>query len=91
MADIGFKPYRADPDLWIREKFKKDGTEYFEYVLIYVEDLPCISTKPQDIMETISSLYRLKEDLITGKKYDKPYIYLGTETGQHKFPEGETE
>ena len=31
LHDIGFKPTKADHDVWIRPAVKSDGTEYYEY------------------------------------------------------------
>jgi hypothetical protein len=36
-------------------------------------------------MESISALYRLKEDSKTGKKFGSPDRYLGATAGTHKF------
>ena len=32
MADLGFFPSKADPDVWLRGATKKDGSAYYEYV-----------------------------------------------------------
>ena len=34
MLHIGFKSCLADPDVWMREAKKSDGTPYWEYVLL---------------------------------------------------------
>ena len=39
LHDIGFKPMKADPDVWIRPVVKLDGTEYYEYIMCYVDDI----------------------------------------------------
>eukprot|EP00957_Ditylum_brightwellii_P153339 11670140-Ditylum_brightwellii.AAC.1 len=67
MHDLGFKSCNADPDLWIKPGVKNDGTKYWEYVLIYVDDTLCMSHTPGVVMGCISKLYRLKEDPKTGK------------------------
>ena len=33
-----FTPYLSDPDVWMSPDKKTDGTEYWEYVLVYVDD-----------------------------------------------------
>ena len=35
---LGFKSYKTNPDVKMRESFKDDGTKYFEYVKLYVYD-----------------------------------------------------
>ena len=85
MYDLKFQSCRADPDVWYRAATKADGTKYYEYVLIYVDDILTISEVPKDVMETLSRLYRLKEDPTTGKKYDRPTRYLGADIGHYYF------
>ena len=43
LHDIGFKPMKADPDVWIRPAVKPGGTEYYEYIMCYVDDIDTIS------------------------------------------------
>jgi hypothetical protein len=62
-----------------------DGFTYWEYVLIYVDDLLVVSHQANEIMENISALYRLKEDPKTGKCFGKPDHYLGSTVGTCTF------
>ncbi len=39
LHSMDFKPTLADPDVWIRPASRPDGYEYYEYVLVYVDDL----------------------------------------------------
>ena len=41
-VELGFKSTLADPDVWIRAAIKPDGEKYYEYILVYVDDLLCI-------------------------------------------------
>ena len=43
MNFLGFKSSQGDPEVWMREAVKADGTQYWEYVLIYVDDCLGIS------------------------------------------------
>jgi hypothetical protein len=50
---IGFFPYKAEPDIWMRKK----GNLY-EYIAVYVDDLSIAMKNPKeliDIMEIITS------------------------------------
>jgi hypothetical protein len=87
MNDAGFKPCLADPDVWMRPAVKKNGDECYDYVLIYVDDLLVCSVDPYAIMETLSKVYRLKEDPKTKKKWDLPTQYLGANMGQYSVDE----
>ena len=64
------------------------GLTYWEYVLIYVDDILVISEKPTPVMETLEKLYRLKTDPHTGGKYDVPDVYLGTGVGNFNLRMG---
>jgi len=69
MWALGFTSCIADPDVWLRPQIKPDGQEYYEYVLIYVDDIMCMSHKAKDIMLDISKLYKLKEPPAEPKTY----------------------
>ena len=38
MNFLGYKLIQGDPALWMWEAIKDDGTQYWEYVLLYVND-----------------------------------------------------
>ena len=54
------------------------GERYWEYVLIHVDDLLVASRRATEIMESISQIYKLKENQATKKCYGPPEMYLGT-------------
>jgi len=56
----------------MRAAIKPDGTEYYEYVLCYVDDVLAISQDPMRTIEGIQSMFKLKDD-----KAEPPDIYLG--------------
>ncbi|KAI2506386.1 Reverse transcriptase (RNA-dependent DNA polymerase) [Fragilaria crotonensis] len=74
LYDIGYKPTRADPDVWIRPATKVSGFEYYEMVLVYVDDILCISADPKATMHGIQGTFKLKDD-----KIEKPETYLGAQ------------
>lgn len=39
LDEIGFNSSHADPDVWLRPAKKPDGKEYYEYVIMYVDDI----------------------------------------------------
>jgi Reverse transcriptase (RNA-dependent DNA polymerase) len=57
LRDFGFQSCLADPDVWYKPATKSDGTEYYEYVLVYVDDLLHISHEPKKLIQG------LQEDL----------------------------
>ncbi len=72
LDNIGFKSSIADPDVWMRAAVKQDGEQYYEYILVYVDDILCISHEPLIPMKEITSTLRFKKDKIA-----PPEMYLG--------------
>ena len=74
MDHLGFKPCKADPDLWMRPAVKpSDGSEYWEYVLLYVDDALAISHRPKEVLEKEIGKYWILKPSSIGP----PKIYLG--------------
>ena len=70
---LGFESFLEDPDIWRREATKPDGQEYYEYVLLNVDDCLVISHKPEaTLRKEIVKHFRLKEESIGA-----PSQYLG--------------
>ena len=51
--DLVYMPTKADPDVCINPAVKPDGSEYYEIVLCYVDDVLTIS---DDLMKTIDGV-----------------------------------
>ena len=49
LKKLGFKPPKADPDVWM--SLAKDGTCY-EYIAVYVDDLAIAAKDPKEICDT---------------------------------------
>ena len=43
MRHLGFKSSLADPDVWMQEAATAKGSEYWEYILIYTDNVLVIS------------------------------------------------
>ena len=56
----------------MRPVVKPGGYQYWEYVLCYVDDILCISHKPEETMKGIQADFKLKDD-----KVEEPTYYLG--------------
>jgi preprotein translocase subunit Sss1 len=77
---LEFKPCPADPDVWIRPAKKPTGEEYYEYILVYVDDILILSHNPQTIMDRISQSFTVK------KGSDRePDTYLGADVGKFEI------
>ena len=69
--EIGFRPSRADEDVWLRPAVKPNGKKYYEYILTYVDDVLGVSHNP-DMLKCIGLHFKLKKDKIA-----EPEMYLG--------------
>ena len=41
----------ADPDVWIREAFRKDSLKYYEMIFVYVENILAVSHNAMDVIK----------------------------------------
>jgi hypothetical protein len=80
---MGFTPSRADPDMWYRRNRKPTGIDYYEYLVVYVDDVLIVSHDPQSIVKDLELRYELKGG-------DSPTSYLGATIGKYTLP-GDTE
>ena len=72
LTEMGFQSSLADPDVWLRAATKGDGEQYYEYVLMYVDDILAISCNARSILEEVQKTFKLKND-----KIEMPEFYLG--------------
>jgi hypothetical protein len=72
LYDIGYRPTKGDPDVWIRPAVKGDGFEYYEMVLVYVDDIFSISHDTARTMDAIQEEFKFKNDEVA-----VPDVYLG--------------
>jgi hypothetical protein len=56
--ELGFEMTTADPDVYRRHAVKKDGSEYWELLLVYVDDILVISGDPQNILNHLQQHYK---------------------------------
>ena len=82
--DMKFFSCKADPDVWMRKATKPDGTQYWEYVLCYVDDVLCISLEPKKLLDGISENFTLKAGSVK-----EPDLYLGAEISKYFIEESD--
>ena len=51
MAELGFESLKADPDVWFRSPNRKNGENYYEYSLLYVEYFLVISDRSESLLK----------------------------------------
>ena len=84
MDILHFKSCPADPDVWMRPATKSDGTKYWEYVLLYVDDVLIVSEHGEKALrEKLGKYFELKEEFIC-----LPSFYLGGKFYKVTFSSG---
>jgi hypothetical protein len=81
MARLGYKSCLAGPDVWMLARTRADGTTFWEYVLIYVDDILCISDNPKELLEQFDKYFPMKPNSIGG-----PDIYLHAKLSGVRLP-----
>jgi len=81
-TELDFTASRADQDVWRRAATKSDGTKYYEYVLVYTDDILAISENPRAILERLNEYYLLK-----GGTIEEPKQYLGSSISKFYLPD----
>ena len=71
--EMGYRPCKADNDVYLKPKTRKDGLKYYSYLVVYVDDILSIDENPEVAIETLGSHFRIKEGSVS-----KPKVYLGS-------------
>ena len=74
LHDIGFKPTKADPNVWICPPVKPDGTKYYKYIMCYIDDILSVSHDTKSILQSLQGQFKLM-----GNKIEHPDMYLGAQ------------
>jgi len=85
LNSVGYTPCRADTDVWMKQRSKPAGGKYWEYLLVFTDDILCVSHDARDVMVKLEQMFKLK-----GGK-GEPTTYLGATIGKHKVPGTEQE
>ncbi|KAI2498321.1 Reverse transcriptase (RNA-dependent DNA polymerase) [Fragilaria crotonensis] len=81
IRDMGFQPSIADPDVYLRAFAKPNGYKYYEYILVYVDDVLIISHAPEEHLKIIQANYELNPASI-----GPPNRYLGADVEKVQKP-----
>ena len=69
---MGFNSSTAVLDVCIRPATKADGEQYYEFILVYVDDMIATSQDTVSMIREVAEKFKFKKD-----KIDPPEIYLG--------------
>ena len=77
-SPLNFESTLADPNVWIRRARRpEDNYEYYEMLLVYVDDVLIVSHQPDSIADEIDNHYKIKP----GSR-KPPDIYLGADVAK---------
>jgi hypothetical protein len=83
LRDNGFVSTIADPDVWIQPAAREDGYEYYEILLVYVDDVLAISHEPKILIDAIGEYYKVKPG-----SDKEPNTYLGANVEKVQMLDG---
>ena len=64
MNELGFESCKADPDVWLRLSRKVDGSKYYQYVLLYTDDILAVMEEPERFLrDEFGKCFALKEKI----------------------------
>ena len=78
LRDLDFQSSLVDPDVWMHPATRKDGFKYYEYFLVYVDDLLVISHQATAIIQSLETHYHYRL-----KDVGTPTRYLGGIIGRY--------
>ena len=84
MDILGFNSCFADPDVRMIQSKRDNGTSYYEYVLLYVDDCLIISDNSENVIQMeIGKYFELRQESIK-----PPDLYLGGRMRQVELDNG---
>jgi hypothetical protein len=54
---LQYRSSLADPDVWLQPTVKQNGDLYYEYVVVYVDDILVVAEKPKQTMDCLAKQY----------------------------------
>jgi hypothetical protein len=86
MTSMKFAACSADPDVWMRKGIKPDGIHYWQFVLLYTDDILAIMVSPkQYITDELGTYFTVKP-----KSIGPPTQYLGNKVSNVSLDNGVT-
>ena len=80
---IGLKPTMSDPNVWIRAEMRPGGYEYYEMLLVYVDDIMIFSHLVDEVSKQIGRFYKINEG-----SQGPPTRYLWADTEKIQTKDG---
>ena len=79
---MGYRYNESNPDVWINKATTYNGTDYYKYMLVYVNDVLNLAKGTQEYMLKLNKVYILREgfgptDRYIGANLDKVQLEGG--------------
>ena len=70
MRHLDFVSCPADPDVWMRLAKNLNGTDYYNFILLYTNNILVISENAEQVLrKNLGRYFELKEKLLDPPKY----------------------
>lgn len=83
LSDLGYTLTKANPNVWIRKAVRPDGYDYYEMLLVYVNNILSVSHQAQEAIDEVILYYKAKEWSV-----NEPDRYLGADVAKFQLPNG---
>jgi hypothetical protein len=67
---MGFESSMADPDIWLYVASKSNGRKYYEYIMMYIDDILVLSHNAHVIMNEIKTTFKFKNNKVVPLDYN---------------------
>jgi hypothetical protein len=81
LGHLGYESTRGDPDVWICAATKASTEEYYEYLIVYTDDILAIGIDTNNVLTRLIKYFALKPDSI-----HPPDDCLGTKLKETVLP-----
>ena len=54
---MGYRSTDSDPEIWIKRSTTENGNAYYNYILVYVDDVIHLAKDAQEYMLNINQIY----------------------------------
>ena len=75
---MGYRSTESDPEVWINMSTSENGTDYYKYMLVYVDDVLHLENNAHEDILKLSQVYLLEEVFVP------PGIYIGANVDKVK-------
>ncbi len=73
LHDLQYQSSLADPDVWLQPNVKKNEELYYEYVIVYVDDILVIAKQPKNTMDCLAKLPAIDEKHVIKQDWTEFY------------------